>query len=149
MNVARTWIVVADGAKARLFENCGPGKGMAPLSDGEIQGNHSATREIGSDRPGRVHDRLGPGRHAMAPRVDWHEQQKQDFLKALAARLDRAAAQKAFDRLILVAPAKALGELRAALGQAAAGQVAGELPKDLTKVPAQDLPRHLDDLIAL
>ena len=108
MKAARTWIVVADGARARFFENCGPGKGMAPLSDGEKQGSHSTTREIGSDRPGRVHGRMGPGRHAMAPRVDWHEQQKQDFLKALAARLDRAAARKAFDRLILVAPAKAL-----------------------------------------
>jgi len=149
MKATRTWIVVADGAKARLFENRGPGKGLAALSDGEMQGSHAATQEVGSERPGRVHDRLGPGRHAMAPRVDWHEQQKQDFLKALAARLDRAAAEKAFDRLILVAPAKALGELRAALGHVAAEQIAGELPKDLTKVPVQDLSDHLDDLIAL
>ena len=149
MKATRTWIVVADGATARLFENRGPGRGMAPLSDGEMHGPHAATRELGSERPGRVHDRKGPGRHAMAPRADWHAQQKQDFLKAVAARLDHAAAGKAFDRLILVAPAKALGELRRALGREAAARVAGELPKDLTKVAVPELPEHLGDLIAL
>ena len=149
MKATRTWIVVADGATARLFENTGPGKGMAPLSDGEMQGSHEPTRGIGSERPGRVHDRWGPGRHAMAPRADWHLQQKRDFLKAVAARLEAAAAGKAFDRLILVAPAKALGELRAALGREAAARVAGELPKDLTKVAIPELSGHLDDLIAL
>ena len=149
MKATRTWIVIADGARARLFENRGPGKGITPLSDSEMQGTHAPTQELGSDRPGRVHDRMGPGRHAMAPRVDWHTQEKQVFLQAVAARLDRAAAEKAFDRLILVAPARALGELRAALGPAAAEQVAGELSKDLTKVPMHHLQGHLEDLIAL
>ena len=148
MKATRTWIVVADGAMARLFENTGPGKGMAPVTDGEMHGSHAATREIGSERPGRVHDRMGPGRHAMAPRADWHAQQKQDFLKAVAARLD-AAAGTAFDRLVLVAPAKALGELRKALGREAAARVEGEIPKDLTKVAVRELPEHLGDLVAL
>ncbi len=149
MKATRTWIVVADGARARFFENHGRGNGLALLSDGEMEGSHAATQELGSDRPGRVHDRMGPGRHAMAPRADWHEQQKQDFLGKVAARLDRAADDKAYDRLILVAPAKALGRLRAALGPAAAGRISGELSKDLTQVPVQDLPGHLADLIAL
>ncbi len=149
MKATCTWIVVADGARARFFENRGPGKGLALLTDGEMEGSHAPTQEVGSERPGRVHDRMGPGRHAMAPRADWHEQQKQDFLGAVAARLDRGADQKVYDRLILVAPAKALGQLRRTLGHAAAKRVAGELSKDLTKVPDQDLPGHLDDLIAL
>lgn len=149
MKGTRTWIVVADGARARLFENTGPGKGLLPLDDGEMRGERAATRELGTERPGRVHDRMGPGRHAMAPRTDWHEQQKEDFLASVAARLDRAAADKAFDRLILVAPAKALGRLRAALGRDAAARVDGELAKDLTKTPAPDLTGHLGELIAL
>ncbi len=149
MQAIRTWIVVADGAAARILENTGPGKGLAPVSDGEMQGSRAATREVGSERPGRVHDRKGPGRHAMAPRADWHEQEKQDFLKAVAARLDAAAAEKVFDRLILIAPAKALGELRAALGRGATAKVTGELSKDLTKIPTRALPGHLDELIAL
>lgn len=149
MKAIRTWIVIADGAQARLFQNAGPGKGLALLPDGEMQGERAPTREIGSERPGRVHDRMGPGRHAMAPRADWHEQQKQDFLKQVAARLDAAAAEKAFDRLILVAPAKALGELRAALGRGTAQRITGDLPKDLTPLPTAELPRHLDHLIAL
>ncbi len=149
MKATRTWIVVADGAEARFFENTGPGKGLTALGNGEMRGAHMATREVGSDRPGRVHDRMGPGRHAMAPRADWHAQQKQDFLEAVAARLDDGAAGKAFDRLILGAPAKALGTLRSALGREAASRVVGELTKDLTKVTSSELPEHLDDLLAL
>ena len=149
MRATRTWIVVADGAIARLFENTGPGKGIQPLGDGEMRGERAATRDLGTERPGRVHDRMGPGRHAMAPRADWHEQQKEDFLATVAARLDRAAAAEAFDRLILVAPAKALGRLRAALGRNAAARVDGELAKDLTKTATRNLPNHLGELIAL
>ena len=70
MRATRTWIVVADGAIARLFENTGPGKGIQPLGDGEMRGERAATRDLGTERPGRVHDRMGPGRHAMAPRAD-------------------------------------------------------------------------------
>lgn len=149
MKATKTWIVVADGAGARLFLNTGPGKGLQELPDGRMRTALETTRSQGSDRPGRVHDRMGEGRHGMEPRVDWHEQQKQHFARDLAERLDGAAAEKAFDRLILVAPPKPLGALRAALGAAASRLVTGELPKDLMRASEEEILDRLEAIAAL
>ena len=149
MKAIRTWIVVADGAGARLFLNSGPGKGLQELPEGRMQTALETTRSQGTDRPGRVHDRMGDGRHAMEPRADWHEQQKQRFARDLAQHLDGAAAEKAFDRLILVAPPKLLGALRAQLGAAARRLVTGELPKDLMRASEKELLGQLGTITAL
>ena len=149
MKAIRTWIVVADGAGARLFLNSGPGKGLQELPEGRMQTALETTRSQGSDRPGRVHDRMGDGRHAMEPRIDRHEQQKQRFARDLARRLDAAAGEKAFDRLILVAPPKLLGALRSLLGAAARRLVTGELPKDLMRAPQREIREQLGAIAAL
>ena len=149
MKAIRTWIVVADGAGARLFLNTGPGKGLQNLPDGRMQTALETTRNQGSDRPGRVHDRMGEGRHAMEARADWHDRQKQEFARELAGHLNTAARDKAFDRLILVAPPKHLGMLRALLGAAAKRLVTGELPKDLTQASQKEILDHLGAIAAL
>lgn len=149
MKPTRTWIVIADGARACFLENRGPGSGLAPAGAPELSQELKPTREIGAEPPGRTHDRLGPGRHAMAPRVDWHEFEKVRFAKEIASLLDRSAEAKAFDRLVLVAPPKILGTLRAELGKNTAAMVSGELAKDLTNHPLDALPAHLADTLAL
>ena len=63
--------------------------------------------------------------------------------------LDAKLAAGAFDRLIIAAAPTALGSLRAALSEAVGKTVTGELPKDLTKTPTNDLASHFDGLIAL
>ena len=149
MKAVRTWIVIADGAKARFLLNRGPGKGLEPAEIPDLSVELAATHEIGADRPGRVHDRFGPGRHAMAPRADWHQQDKALFAGEVARILNRAAQGGAFDRLVLVAPAKTLGELRHGLDAPAAARVTGELTKDLIHLTDRDLPEHLETVIAL
>ncbi len=147
MKPIRSWIVVADGAQARIFENDGPGKGLTALPGESWERALPPSREIASDRPGRTHDRQGPGRHAMEPSTDPHRDEKWNFAKDLADHLNGAAKQQHFDRLILVAPAKTLGDLRQALGKQASERITGELSKDLTSVPARDLPGHLGEVM--
>ncbi|WP_299392954.1 host attachment protein [Pelagibius sp.] len=149
MKPVRSWIVVADGARARILENDGPGKGLFPLPEEERHHSHRPTREINADRPGRTHDRLGPGRHAMEPPSDAHRQEKQRFAAKLAERLNAAAAARSYDRLVLVAPAKTLGDLRRALSKETAAKVHAELAKDLTPLADAELPEHLEKVIAL
>ena len=149
MKPVTTWILVADGARAQIFVNRGPGKGLEASDRPELTAAHPPSSEIGSDRPGRTHDRYGPARHAMTPHVDWHQFEKTKFAKEVAGLLNRAGEEKAFDRLVLVAPPKALGDLRAALGKRVSGLVTGELSKDLTHVAIRDLPGHLENTIAL
>jgi len=149
MKATRNWIVIADGAQVRILENNGPGKGLTPLPAEEMHQKLHPSRDINADKPGRTHDRMGPGRHSMEPTSDPHREEKRHFAEALAGHLNAAAQKHSYDRLVLVAPAKTLGDLRHALSKEAAAKVDGELSKDLTKVPDQELAGHLSAVIAL
>ena len=144
-----TWILVADGVRARVLANEGPGKGLADAFDQDFIGENALTREAVSAKPGRTQESATTERHAMEPRTDWHRFEKHQFAKRMAEILEDAAKRKLYDRLVLIAPPQALGDLRAELGQHAKGRVTGELDKDLTHVAIHELPAHLGELVRL
>ena len=144
-----TWILVADGSQARLFSNDGPGHGVELVSDAVLRGRNLPGREIMSDRPGRTFDSAGQGRHAKEPRTDPREVEKRRFADQLAAMLEDELNQGKFDRLVLVAPPKALGQLRDELSKSLRARVSAELTKDLTHLPQQELQEHLGTVIAV
>ncbi|MFO1189907.1 MAG: host attachment protein [Alphaproteobacteria bacterium] len=144
-----TWILVADGARARLLVNEGPGKGIRPLEAHENPHMHDRTRDLGTERPGRVQESANAARHSMEPRVDWHTWEKHLFAKGLAESLNAAAAAGKFDRLVLVAPPHILGELRVALNKKVREKISGEINKDLTHMPDRDLLAPLGDVLAV
>ena len=145
----RTWVVVANGTTAKALENDGVGKGLNPTPSFEMHVDTSPTRDLGSDRPGRVHDRFGPGRHSMEPKADWHRQEKTAFAKAIAERLASAARDGTVDRLILVAPPAMMGDLRSALDDHAQSLISGELTKDLTQRPNAEIADHIGEFLAV
>lgn len=142
MKPTTTWILIADGAHARVFANKGPGKGIE-LVEGKIDADHRPTHEIVADRLGRTHESVGATRHAIAAEHDPHRELKHDFAVSLARMLDQRRSEHAYDRLVIVAPPKTLGDLREALPPAVRALVRAELDKDLTKTPVAELPGHL------
>jgi len=142
------WIIVADGTRARILANDGPGSGLRNTSNTDFIADNRKSRDIVSDRPGRSEGGTG-GRHAMEPRVDGHQYEKTLFAREMATRLNDACHNGDFDSLILVAPPQTLGELRGALGKPALSKVVAELGKDLTKVAVHDLPKHIEGAIRL
>lgn len=142
MKPTTTWILIADGGRARLFANRGPGKGIEPL-DETLTADHRPTHEIVEDRLGRTYESKGAARHAIAPHSDPHRELKRRFAVSLAEMLDKQRMQHAYDRLVLVAPPTVLGDLREALSEPVRGLLRAELDKDLTKIPFSELPEHL------
>lgn len=150
MRAVITWIMVADGVRARLFVNRGVGKGIEPVLEQEFVGTNLPTREIGTDQPGRTFDSAGLGeRHAMEPPTDPQRYEKRMFAHEMAERLDKARKAGAFDRLVVVAPPEALGDLRAEFGKPLQDMVAAEMNKDLTKMSVQQLPNYLGEVLAV
>jgi len=149
MKPTTTWILIADGAHARVFANRGPGKGIEAVQGGVINGDHRPDHELVRDSAGRTFESVGDTRHAITPKTDPHRELKRDFAKHLADMLDRSYADKAFDRLVLVAPPTALGDLRAALTAQVKPHVYAELDKDLVKTPTAELPQHLGAVLAV
>ena len=142
------WIIVADGARARILANDGPGSGLRNASNTDFVSDNRKSRDIVSDRPGRSEGGAS-GRHAMEPRVDGHQYEKQLFAKEMAKRINDACQRGDFDSLILVAPPQTLGELRNALDKPTLSKVRAELGKDLTRVAIHDLPKHIKGAIRL
>jgi protein required for attachment to host cells len=75
--------------------------------------------------------------------TDWHDQEEQEFLKALAARLDKAVQAKDVTELAIVAPPRALGVLRKAFSQHVKDAVVAEIDKDFASHPVPDIEKHL------
>jgi protein required for attachment to host cells len=141
-----TWFLIADGTRARIAFNDGPGRGIKPVFDQEFQGRNLASRDIVSDRPGRTFDSGGEGRHAKEPPSDPRELEKRNFARGLTQRLDEAAHRGDFDRLVLVAPPRVLGNLRALLSAKARTKVTQEIRKDLTQITLRELEDHLGEM---
>jgi len=147
MQPIHTWILIADGARARILENDGPGKGLHEVSGGAFQGEHAATHDIMSDRTGRSYSSVGPGRSAIEAHSDPHRELKKQFAHRLADALALGLRRKAYDRLVIVAAPSALGDLRAALSEQVRAKVIREIAKDLTKTPDSEVAGHLGDVI--
>ncbi|HEX7966647.1 MAG TPA: host attachment protein [Stellaceae bacterium] len=141
-----TWFVLTDGSRARFVTRRAEGPGYDIVEEHESAEARVPTREIMSDRPGRVQESTYSGRHAVDVRHDAHRERKASFAREVANRLNKAAAEGAFDALVLYAAPRTLAILRATLEQGARERIKAEVAKDLTKVPLADLPRHFDEL---
>jgi len=150
MKAKTTYILIADGARARILSTRGPGSGLSPILNHDFAASRAPTRDYGTDKPGRTHKSgIGNSRHAMEPSTDWHVIEKQRFAKTIARIVDQAAERNEFDRLVLVAPPATLGDLRSSLGKRAVGLVSQELGKDLTHLTLPELTRYLEDVMPL
>lgn len=150
MKPVRTLIVVADGEHARFLLHEGIGHGLKPAVDKEMYHHLPPSREIVSEREGRAATPLGtPGRHTLSYTVDYHAEEKVRFAREVTDFVSKMRAAGRFDRLVLVAPPKALGNLREALDDKTKALVQGELAKDLVRVSARDLETPLGEVMAV
>ena len=149
MHAAKTWILIADAAHARVLEATGRQQPLRQVPSMTLQADLPRTHELGSERPGRAHDSVGSGRHAVQPRTDAHRELKRDFAALISEQLKAAAALKAFDKIVLVCPPAMLGDLRSSMCKRVSEHILAEIPKDLVKISNDDIRRHLDPFVAV
>lgn len=143
-----TWVLIADGAQARVLENTGPGKGLKQVEGLDWAIEPLQAQDIVSDRSGGNRTPGGFGRGGMEPKTDPVEHRETEFVKSVAATLDRHQQKGDFDRLVIAAAPIALGDLRKAITPAVQKTVVAELNKDLTNTPTAQLDKHLDGILA-
>ncbi len=136
------WIVVCDGAKALILENNGD-KAYPDLRTREVLAQENPpTSEQGTDRPGRSHSSVGPGRSAVG-QTDWHDQAEAKFLKELIEKIHLAVHGGETSELVIVAPPRALGMIRAHYTPAIKQALQKEIDKDLVKIPVDQIEKQL------
>lgn len=150
MKAKVTWILIADGATAKVFEHNGPGKGLQVVGDLMFEQTPLKAGEIMADRPGRsISSMGGGGRSAMEYSSDPVAVRERRFVENVAEELERKHQQHAFDRLIIAAAPTALGDLRPAFSRGLRDTIVAELPKDLTNLPTAQLSQHFDGLLTV
>ena len=128
-----TWIVVADGGKARVFEE--------RERHGELKELPTWHEEHGGEDVSHAH------RHTTHTSANTPKQAAEaEFLQGLAKAIDAAARKKAFDKLVLMAPPKAMGVLRDALKTEASSRIELTDAHDRTHEDARALKAHLHKL---
>jgi protein required for attachment to host cells len=135
---AKTWVLVADGGRARVLENSGDA--LAPRLEqvwARTLANPPA-RDQGSDRPGRYHDGMSPHRSAVEA-TDFHAEAEKTFMAEVATKLDGEVAAGRFKDLVVVAEPRALGHLRAAMSARLKTHVRAEIAKDYTSAAADTI----------
>jgi protein required for attachment to host cells len=140
-----TWVLIADASRARVFEH---NRSLRSLTlafedDRPELRDRSLTRD--SDRPGRTQDSAGEGRHGLEPHTSIDDRVREQFSRELVERLQSAANEQRFGQLLLVAPPSMLGAIRKHLGENLRERVIAEIDKDLTRIPAHELPEHLKE----
>lgn len=135
-----TFVVVADGQKALFFRN--EGDNEYPRLEIARKREHADPydREIKTDAPGRSFSSVGSARSAM-DEPDFHQQAEDRFAAATADLLRERALANDFDKLIIVAPPRTLGELRKHYHKEVEARLIGEIDKDLTGHPVDEIER--------
>ncbi|MBS0271250.1 MAG: host attachment protein [Proteobacteria bacterium] len=138
----KTWILVADGARARIFIK--NHKSLNNVMGQDFVGENLKDSEAGTDKPGRGYESSNPTRHAYQPRTDWHQYHKELFAKELCEIIEKANEGAEFDELIIISPPKTLGDIREHLGKQALAKVTAEITKDITKLSEHQLMHYLE-----
>ncbi len=142
-----TWIVVAESARARIFIMPGIGGKLQEVTDLSHPESRLHDTELSSDLPGRTFDSQGQGRHRMEPTTDPKEREARAFAAEIARHIERGRNEGNFDALVLIAPPKFLGRLRAELTKPARDTLVGELDKNLVEADTKTLERQVSALL--
>jgi protein required for attachment to host cells len=144
MEPIRTYVLVADGARARLLLSEGRGKPLTEVAGSDMRQDLKPDHELSSDRPGRVQESANAARHAIE-RDDLHRREKERFAQSLADELDKRLTNREYDRVVIAAAPETLGVIRSALSDKVRAVILGEVAKDLTKIPNPQIRAHLGD----
>ncbi len=145
MKTQRTWIVIADGGRARVLLSTGRSHPLMDVPDLSFKTDLPMTHDIGDGRPGRGHESHGVTRHAYESRSDSHTVLKETFVRCVVDAIAREYAAAEFDRLVIIAPPTVLGVMRRVLPAALREVLIGDVAKDLTKTLNEKIREHLPD----
>ena len=141
-----TWILVADGKRASVLSNDGPGRGLKPVPGMNFETELHANRDILTDKPGRSQESANTARHAVEI-PDYHRIEKAMFAREVARHLDAAFEAGGCKRLLLVAPPQTLAELRNSLAPKSRNAVMAEIDKNLTHLKPAEIAKHLETVL--
>nr|MBF0685974.1 host attachment protein [Pseudomonas sp.] len=141
---ANALVVIADGRKIMFLRNTGDATYPELEVETLKEQANPADRDQGTDTPGRAHSPTGYARSAMSE-TNFHDLEEARFAAEAAEMLRKQALAGSFQKLIVVAPPRTLGELRKKYHKEVSDRIIAEVDKDLTGHPVDEITRLLSD----
>ncbi len=136
-----TWIMVANGSECRIFSV--HDKTLKLLKRFYSTDSRLHAIDLGTGKPGRVHESVNATRHAIEPKTDLHYKEKIKFSKLIANYLNKERSREKFDHLILITSPEFLGETRKNLDKNTISIITKEVNKDLTHAKNEEIMEAL------
>lgn len=135
-----TWVLIANGSEARLFEKKYDPKLLSLIKEF----NHSESRDKGidlaSDRPGHFNGDVSKAAHGSFTEATSPKEYEVDrFAKILADELDAARNENRYNNLIIVSSPHFHGLLNGHMNEHVAKMVDKHIEKDYTDLKAEEL----------
>ena len=127
-----TTVAVADGETVRLFHNTGVKPGVHLV-------------EITPAPPAPVHSGSGARHHTSSANPDGRRLVEDDFAAATAAFLNKLSLDGTIEHLVVVSDPRTLGEMRKHFHRDLRGKIIGELAKDFSRRPLEDIASLIAD----
>jgi len=138
---SNVWVLVADRARARLFEFASSGQKLVEIAC--FDNPEARIHGIARDRLPRVNESSGGIRHAIEPRTTMMEKSVDRFARSLIDELENGRTQQRYDQLILVAPPRFRGALHRHVDKPLKNCISAEISRDLTTWPVERIFEQL------
>jgi protein required for attachment to host cells len=135
------FVVVADGEKMLFLRNEGDAEFLKLEVERKRVQDNPATRDQKTDESGRTFDASGGAGRSAYEETDFHALEEARFAAETAELLKKRALRNDFDSLIIIAPPRTLGELRKHYHKEVEKRLDGEIAKDLTGHPIEEIER--------
>lgn len=138
--MGNTWVLVADGKRARLFE-------YGPEQEAWVEiaclVNPEGTQGPARQRPMRVQESVGQARHAIEPHTRPRDKQLSRFAAMLVRELREAHDKRRFEKLAIVAAPRLLGLLHGQLDKGLGQCLTCEVRHNLVALHSEEIRRYL------
>jgi protein required for attachment to host cells len=136
--MVKHWILVGDAGGAKVYETDALMEELQLVDDIGFAHDHVRDSATHSNRA-----LPGAGSGAAASGHDPHKLAEEKFARAVAKSINDANSRHRFDRLVVVAPPRFLGEFRAELSHNTAGRVVASFHHDWTRLSLRDLSAQI------
>ncbi|MBW4329287.1 host attachment family protein [Stakelama sp. CBK3Z-3] len=136
------FVVIADGRKMLFLRNDGDDEHPNLVVERKRTQENPPDRDQSTDSPGTTFSSYGHGRSSYEE-TDFHQLEEDRFAAETADLLKKRALNNDFESLIIAAPPRTLGELRKHYHKEVEQRLTGELDKDLTGHPLDEIEKLL------
>lgn len=148
----KTWVLIANAARAKCFERHGPDHSLTELIDfvhPHVPPSEKTGKGNLTGAAGKGHGRTAHAGTQFEPHTEVHAKERAIFSRQIADYINDGVAKQRCTSLVLIATGPMLGELRSRLNGVSEKLVRTSVVSDLTSYVGPELKRRVDSALQL